>query len=365
MTREQGGSRRVAAHVLIVDDAPGVKDVLGIKLERDGYVVALADSAAEATEAIEAHEFDLILLDVRLPDGNGLELLKQMRQRRSLLDTPIIMISGLDQTEDVVAALREGANDYISKPFDLAVVVARIRTQVTLKRLKEVHDHFLRIASHDLKKPLLVMLDVARQLREEYPPGTPVSDDLHVALDFLIDSGKFMQEIIGDLLDLGALRDQQMRVIKRPTDFGAVVRLAVARNTPYAKSKGGELRMDFARDLPNIQADDARVMQVLENLIGNAIKYSQPGSTTTVRSTRDGDWIVCDVCDTGPGIPEKEKDLLFKEYSRLSNTPTGGETSTGLGLSICRELVLLHGGDIGARNNPDRGATFWFRLPIS
>ena len=364
-TRERGERQRAPAHVLIVDDAPGVKDVLGIRLERDGYVVAFADTAAEATEALEHHEFDLILLDVRLPDGNGLELLKQMRQRRSLLDTPIIMISGLDQTEDVVAALRDGANDYITKPFDLAVVVARIRTQIALKRLKEAHDHFLRVTSHDLKKPLLVMLDVARQLRAEYPPGTTVSDDLHVALAFLIDSGEFMQVIISDLLDLGALRDQKLRLTKRPTDFGAVVRLAVARNVPYAKSKGGELRMDFARDLPNIQADDGRVMQVLENLIGNAIKYSPLGGTTAVRTTRDGDWIVCEVSDAGPGIPEKEKELLFKEYSRLSNTPTGGEKSTGLGLSICHELVLLHGGEIGARNNPDRGATFWFRLPIS
>jgi signal transduction histidine kinase len=363
--RERGESRRTPAHVLIVDDAPGVKDVLGIKLERDGYVVAFADTAAEATEALELHEFDLILLDVRLPDGNGLDLLKQMRQRRSLLDTPIIMISGLDQSEDVVAALRDGANDYITKPFDLAVVAARIRTQVALKRLKEAHEHFLRITSHDLKKPLLIMLDVARQLRADYPPGATVSEDVHTTLGFLIDSAEFMQVIISDLLDLGALRDQKLRLTKRPTDFGAVVRLAVARNLPYANSKGGELRMDFARDLPNIQADDGRVMQVLENLIGNAIKFSPPGGTTVVRSTRDGDWIKCEISDMGPGIPEKEKEMLFKEYARLSNTPTGGEKSTGLGLSICRELVLLHGGEIGARNNPERGATFWFRLPIS
>jgi signal transduction histidine kinase len=287
-----------------------------------------------------------------------------MRLRRSLLDMPIIMISGLDQTDDVVAALRDGANDYITKPFDLAVAAARIRTQLALKRLKEINDHFLRIASHDLKKPLLVMLDVARQLRKEYPVGAPVSGDVHSSLGFLIESGEFMQTIISDLLDLGALRDQKLRLTRRPTDFGAVVRLAVARNVPYAKSKNGEVRMDFARDLPNIQVDDTRIMQVLENLIGNAIKFSPPGSVATIRTTREGDWIVCELSDTGPGIPKKEMELLFKEYARISNAPTGGEKSTGLGLSICRELVLLHGGDIGARNNPDRGATFWFRLPV-
>src|SRR5581483_707139 len=365
VVRESAENKPTAARVLIVDEASGVTDVLAMKLKREGYDAVITQTAAGAAEHVEAGEFDVILLDIRLPDGSGLDVLKRLRQRRSQLDTPIIMISGLDQTNDVVAALRYGANDYITKPFDLSVVVARIRTQLTLKRLKEANDNFLRIVSHDLKKPLLVVLDVARQLREEYPPGTAMKEDGHGSLDFLIESGEFMQNIITDLLDLGALRDQHMRITKRPTDFGAIVRQAIAHNTPYAKSKGCELKMEFARDLPNIEADDTRIMQVLENLVGNAIKFGPPASVTTVRSRRDGNWIVCEVSDTGPGIPEKEMQLLFKEYARLSNAPTGGEKSTGLGLSISRELVLLHGGEIGARNNPERGATFWFRLPIN
>jgi two-component system sensor histidine kinase/response regulator len=365
VVRKSSDNKSASARVLLVDDASGVTDVLSIKLEREGYEVVVAETAERASKLLDTEEFDLILLDVLLPDGSGFELLKQLRQRRSPLDMPVIMISGLDQTSDVVTALQNGANDYITKPFDLAIVAARIRTHLAIKRMKEVNDQFLRIASHDLKKPLLVMLDVAKQLRSGYPPGTTMNEDVHAMLAFLIESGEFMQHIITDLLELGALRNQQMRVTKRPADLGAIVRQAVARNTPYAKSKNVELRMEFARDLPHIQADDARLMQVLENLIGNAIKFCPPASVATVRTTRDGDWIVCEVSDTGPGIPEKEMKLLFKEYARLSNAPTGNETSTGLGLSISRELVLLHGGEIGARNNPERGACFWFRLPIN
>lgn len=355
---------QAAGKILIVDDAPGITDVLAMKLGREGYRAVIAASAADAKRWLDAENFDLILLDVHLPDGSGLDLLRQLRERRSVLETPIIMISGLDQSSDVVAALKSGANDYITKPFDLAVVIARIRTQLTVKRLKETNDHFLRIASHDLKKPLLVILDIARQLRRELPPGAPMTAEAQQALEFLVESGEFMEDIIIDFLDIDALREQKIRIAKRSTDLGAVVRQAVARNTPYAKSKNGELRMEFARDLPHIQADDARILQVLENLIGNAIKFSPPGSVTTVRTERDGEWVRCEISDTGPGIPEPEMNLLFKEYARLSNVPTGNETSTGLGLSICRELVHLHGGEIGARNNPDRGATFWLRLPI-
>ncbi len=356
--------RQAPARVLIVDDAPGVSEVLGMKLEREGYVAVVAASAERASKLLEVDEFDVILLDIRLPDGSGFELLTRLRQRRSLLDTPIIVISGLDQTSDVVAALQDGANDYVTKPFDLAVVFARIRTQLALKRLKEANDRFLHVAGHDLKKPLVSMLDTARQLRMDFPVETPMTENGQAALTALIESGQFMQHIIADLLELRALRDRRMRVQKLQADLGAIVRQAVARNTPYAKSKDIELQMEFERDMPNIQADDTRIMQVLENLISNAIKFSPPGGTVMVRTSHDGEWISCEVSDTGPGIPKKEMGSLFKEYVRLSSPATGGEQAAGLGLAISFELVLLHDGEIGARNNPDRGATFWFRLPV-
>lgn len=361
----EGEDNRLApARVLIVDDAPGVSDVLGMKLEREGYVAVVAKSAERASKLLEADEFDVILLDIRLPDGSGFELLTRLRQRRSLLDTPIIVVSGLDQTSDVVAALQDGANDYITKPFDLGVVFARIRTQLALKRLKEANDRFLHIAGHDLNKPLMAMLDVARQIRADFPPGATMTEEAHKTLGGIIESADYMRHVITDLLELRALRDRRMRVEKLETDLGAIVRQAVARSTPYAKSKDSELRMEFERDLPNIRADDARIMQVLENLIGNAIKFSPSGSVTTVRTSRDGDWILCEVSDTGPGIPKKDMGSLFKEYVRLTNTPTAGEKSAGLGLAISFEIILLHEGEIGVRNNPDRGATFWFKLPI-
>ncbi len=362
MEREK--EKEIPARVLIVDDAPGISDVLGMKLEREGYVAVVAQSADRASKLLDADEFDIILLDVRLPDGSGFELLTRLRQRRSLLDTPIIMISGLGETSDVVAALQDGANDYITKPFDLAVVFARIRTQLSLKRLKEANDRFLHVAGNDLNKPLMAMLDVVRQLRTDFPPGTALTEDAHRSLGGILESVDYMRHVITDLLELRALRDRRMRVERLETDLGAIVRQAVARSTPYAKSKDSELRMEFERDLPNLRADDMRIMQVLENLIGNAIKFSPPGGVTTVRTSRDADWILCEVSDTGPGIPKKEMGSLFKEYVRLSTEPTGGEKSAGLGLAISFEIVLLHDGEIGVRNNPERGATFWFKLPI-
>lgn len=363
MDTDRGSERRES--LLIVDDNAGTREVLAIKLGRDGYSVAVAGNAHEARQHIASGAIGLVLLDVRLPDASGIDLLAELRQSHSALDLPVIVISGLDQTTDVVSALQSGANDYVTKPFDLSIVLARVRAQLALKHLKQAHDGFLRIASHDLKKPLVVMLDIARQVRADYPAGTPVDDGMASAVSMLIDSGEFMQQIIADLVELRAVRDGRLQLAKLPTDLGAIVRQAIARNTPYAQSKGIALHMHFEHHLPHIRADDSRIMQVLENLIGNAIKFSSRGAVVTVATGRDGTKLLCEVSDTGPGIPEPEMHRLFTEYARISNQPTGGEKSTGLGLAISRQLIRLHDGEIGAYNNPGDGCTFWFRLPIA
>lgn len=350
-------------HLLIVDDSSGVRDVLAIKLQREGYVVSTAESGHDAVKMLDGRSFDLMLLDIRLPDINGLTLLRQLREKQNLLDMPIIMISGLGQPQDVVSALRDGANDYVTKPFDLGIVLARVRTQLALKELKQAKDRFLQIASHDLKKPIMLVLDIARQLRLESKPGAPRTDDEHSSLSFIIETAEYMQGIVQDLLNWSALREGRLRLTTLPTDLGAVVRQAVTRNSVYASSKRIGLKMEFAANIPTILADDSRIMHVLENLIGNAIKFSPGDTIITVRTFRAGDVLTCEVSDQGPGIPDAERDKLFVAYSHLSNRPTGGETSSGLGLAICREMIHLHGGEIGARNNPNGGATFWFTLP--
>jgi two-component system, sensor histidine kinase and response regulator len=350
--------------VLVVDDASAVRDVLEIKLRREGYDVLAAGTAHQAETLIEAGGVDLVLLDLGLPDENGMDLLRRLRRTRSPLDFPIVVISGMDRSREIVTALQEGANDYVTKPFDLAIVQARIRSQLAIKQMKQVNDHFLRAASHDLKKPLLLMLDVARQIRADYPPGKAMDEDGVSAMALLVQSGEFMQNIIGDLLELRAIRDGRLYLTKKLTDFGALVRQAVVRNSRYAENKGIKIGMRFEIGLSPIHIDDFRITQVLENLIGNAIKFGPRGTSVDIWSRREGDWLYCDVADTGPGIPQLEMGRLFEEYARISNAPTGGESSTGLGLSICKELVTLHDGEIGARNNPGGGATFWFRLPL-
>lgn len=351
--------------VLIVDDDEALRTALAIGLRRDGYEVRWACDGSEADTILGSESFDLVLLDLHLPgDIGGLELLRRIRRDHSPLHLPVIIISGSADTHHIINALRDGANDYVVKPFDTATVRARVRTQITLKELKDVNDHFLRTASHDLKKPIMLMLDVAQQLRETRPLGAALSADDQSALDLLIDTGKYMQQIIAELLDMGSIRAGRIRLRRQPTDFGALVRQAVAHNSGYGHGKGIEVVLRFTPGMPHLMADELRILQVLDNLIGNAIKFSHAGTCTTVSTWAEDGTIVCEVSDQGPGLSADDAHKLFQPYTPLSNRPTGHEHSTGLGLAICKELITLHGGTIGVRNNDDRGATFWIRIPV-
>jgi signal transduction histidine kinase len=363
---EQSGNRPFGRthRLLIVDDEEVIRDLFGIQLRREGYTVSTAGSAQQALDVLAAERIDLVLLDMNLPDMSGLVLLQKLRETYSILDLPVIIISGAGHRDDIVAGLQSGANDYLTKPIDLGIVRARIQTQLSLHQLKEINDKFSRIAGHDLKKPVILMLDMARQLQQSNARKDLSAEDLDATLSLLIEAGQYMQQLIESLLELRSVHNGRMRLTRLPTDLGAIVRQAVTRNMGYAKSKGIALRMEFTTELPPILADDLRLMQVLDNLIGNAIKFSPAATQITVRTRRENGHILCEVADQGPGIADEDRSKLFVEHARLRNKPTGNETSTGLGLSICREMVTLHGGDTGARNNPGGGTTFWFRLPL-
>lgn len=347
--------------ILIVDDSEGLCETLSIRLTRDGYAVAHAYDGAAALAAIRAQRFDLVLLDIRMPGLSGFEVLASIRQNRAMLDLPVIMLSGLDDNAEVVRALQSGANDYVAKPLDFGIISARVKTQLTLRHLKELNDKLLGIASHDLKKPLFVMRDIARTLQAELPPDLPASN--REALAMLLDSIDYMQKVVEESLDLRAIESGHIKLARVPTNINEIARQTLGRNADYARKKNISLRADLAQDLPTIKADDFRLLQVLDNLLGNAIKFSPAGTAACVRTRAEQGAIVLEVSDNGPGFSADDGTRLFIEYAQTHNRPTGEEKSTGLGLAICQELIHLHGGEIGARNNDSGGSTFWFRLP--
>lgn len=350
--------------ILVVDDNVMNRDLMSLQLSRKGFKVTLADSGFSALDILAEENFDIILLDIMMPGMSGIEVLETIRRQHSMLSLPIIMVTADDQQTSVIEALQKGANDYLVKPLNMAITAARIKTQLTTRNLALLKDEFLRFASHDLKKPLLVMQDIIETLQGETQIGQPVSEDLPTLLGLIHKTVTNMQTVVANFLDTESLQHGHTRLRLESVPLNPLIEEALRNNLEYARQKQVALTQQLATELPLVEADRFQISQVLDNLIGNAMKFSPAHSATCVYSHHDNQYVYVEICDGGPGIAPEDMEKLFVRHAQLSNTPTGNESSSGIGLSLSKQMIDLHHGRIGARNNEGQGSTFWFRLPI-
>ncbi len=370
----------LTGHILVVDDREEGAKIIALLLREEGYQVDIALRGEAALEKIYANPPDVVILDVMMPDINGMEVLRRLRADKQFAELPVIIVTALGDTTDIVKGIELGATDYLTKPPRFEVLLARVRTQIQLKQLQDqrredletlqrlniLKDRFMQIAVHDLKNPLnniVVGLDLL--------PRYPTFDDEEEEAEFnqviaMMNTSTFtMRNLINDFLDLSAIQAGQLELQLSNTDMNKLVEEMVEQFTAYAHEKMLTVETTLDPDIPYIAVDKNRLGQVLSNLIGNAIKFSPPQSNIYVstRWIRDGGWLRVEVADTGPGISKEAIETLFKQYTTTGNKPTGGERSSGLGLSIARDLVELHGGNIGVDSTFGDGSVFWFEIP--
>jgi two-component system, sensor histidine kinase and response regulator len=372
--------------VLVVDDNPENIAILSFLL-RGKYRTKVATSGADALEIASSNEEkpDLILLDIRMPEMDGYEVCRRLKEDESLRDIPVVFLSALNETVDKVKAFSVGAIDYVTKPFHAEEVLARVETHLKIRRLqvelekqnhtlqdyneqlRQLHalkDEFLRIASHDLKNPLTCVAGFADIIDSLTPPGTVMTTETHSWAGKIKAQCLVMQKIIEDFLDFQAMEDGQIKLTREMVDLNELARGVIERNAGYAVKKTITPHLELEQALPLVNADKSRLNQVFENYVSNAIKFSPPGQHVTVCTRKTKTGVLVEVRDSGPGFSDEDMKRLFVKYAKLSNQPTGGEKSSGLGLAICKRVVDMHGGQAGARNNPEGGATFWFELPL-
>lgn len=358
------------AHLLIVEDDSNTLQLMLDALEYE-YGVQGVWNGVEALKALERESFDLVLLDIMMADIDGLEILRRIRETKTAIELPVILISALSQDTVIVEGLQSGANDYITKPFDIEVMRARIQCQLVLKKqvsdqgqtisdLKssaDMKDHFLHIASHDLKNPLNNLLLAHYQLR------TVLGDqpEAKQALDTIEQTVNSMADLVDDFLDSAALENGRLELSLEAVEASHVISETLLAYEANANQKNISLRMGQTNGA--MLADYNRLTQILSNLVSNAIKYTPPDRSVMIWSAVEGERVRIHVADQGPGIPADELDSLFKPFSKLSPRPTAGESSTGLGLWIAKELLRLQNGTIGVECPADGGSIFWCELP--
>jgi len=351
--------------ILIVEDEEFNRDIMARRLQSCNYNLRFAVNGQEALDMVAEQKPDVVLLDIMLPEIMGLQVLHTLRQQYSMVDMPIIMVTAIDEDQRIIRALELGANDYVSKPINFPILVARLQTQLSLKQLSALNTEFISTASHDLRKPLAVIQDVAATSHLQLASGQTFNmDDVLRNLDRIAKSAHFMSSITECILNTQAGGFGQIRLTKIPIQIEPLISEVINRHHAYASEKRINLISKVEASTPTIEADRSRIAQVLDNLVSNAIKFCSANDTVTIYTKTDNDNLSVIVSDTGPGLTDEDFEHLFEENTGLSNQPTNNESSNGNGLSISKQLIKLHDGEIDAMNNSDRGSSFWFKLPI-
>lgn len=366
-------------NALVVDDSDVARHVITRCLRAEGLNVIEAENGAVALKIAEEREndLDLIVTDVVMPEMNGDELCRRLRQINGLKYVPIIFISGLPEKDTILELFRAGGTDHIIKPFAKEELLAHIRAHMQvrqlnrtlesqvaeLSRLNKLKTDLLAITSHDLRSPLNGILATADLLDNE-----PDLDDTHREyVGMITESGEKLLALIGDLLDLAKIEAQTETHIDKPLSIVSVMQSLLPPFDQQASKKNIELEFHnkFENTSPNILGDESELNRIFNNLISNALKFTpQEGKVSiSVEPGQDSE-ISISVADTGIGISQDNIPRLFDRFSGASRPGTEGEASTGLGLSIVKDLVRRHVGRIEVESEIGKGTTFFIFFPL-
>ena len=369
--------------LLVVDDNRRNRDMLSRRLEKQGYGVAMTENGREAMEAVRAQAFDLILLDIMMPEMDGYEVLQQLKADETLRHVPVIMISALHEMDSVVRCIEMGAEDYLCKPFEPTLLKARISTcldkkrardrethlfeqlQQNYKRLQELEklrDDLTHMIVHDLRTPLTSVI-AGMQTMEMV--GDLNKDQQDVA-GIAISGGETLLGMINDLLDVEKLESGSMQLDYAVLDGARLVATAAGQVASLVEAKKLTLIRQIAPDLPPFSGDENKLRRILVNLLGNAIKFTPASGVLTVevRLGEDEQSLVFSVRDTGEGIPQESFGRIFEKFGQVESRKGGRMMSTGLGLTFCKLAAEAHGGHISVESVLGQGSTFSFTIPL-
>lgn len=364
------------SRILVVDDDEIIRKLLRRVLERSGFVVDEAGSGEAALQQVEAHNPDLILLDVVMDGIDGFITCRKIKNTEGMDEVPIIFVTGRSDTGSIVEGLDAGGSDYITKPINRHEALARIRNHLKMRVLMKLQREFIDglkkanlaknritgIASHDLRNPIASIRGLSEFLAEA-GPLTP--DQLEIAKTIQTTSDA-MLHLVDELLDLSVIESGEERSEREPCSIYEIVASSLNIYQFTANKKSIKLILDDEGEIPDlILLDKMQFRRLIDNVLSNAVKYSPTETSVLVTMRREDHLLKIIVEDEGPGIPEDEMHKLFTDFGKTSVQPTGNETSTGLGLSICKKIVESHKGRIYAANRSgSTGAAFTVELDV-
>jgi signal transduction histidine kinase len=357
------------SNILIVDDIPDNLRVLGGILKEEGYKIRPVLNGELALQVAEKEKPDLILLDIMMPGMDGYEVCRQLKANPGLKDIPVIFISALNDTTDLIKAFESGGVDYITKPFQAAEVSVRVATHLKicrqnadLRELNATKDKFFSIIAHDLRGPIGNMLSISEMISEK---GQVDEDTLYMFLKLQKELSKETIQLLENLLIWA--RSNTNRIDFEPVllDLNILIRESIESANVQAMNKNIAIS-DSSVSSCQVFADENMIRLILRNLLSNAIKFtSHEGKINVSAYSGINHEVVISVSDTGIGIPSDMLKNLFRIEVSSKRYGTDGEASNGLGLMLCKEFVEKHKGKIWVESEEDKGSVFSFSIPDS
>ena len=398
-TKDKTGVFVPLSRLLVVDDEESLRITTAAILEQEGYTVDTASSGDEAIMLMDKADYDLVLTDLHMEGGDGLSVLNQIRRHAPL--TISVVLTGFASVESAIAALQEGAYDYLIKPCDIDSMKHTIRRGVEHRRLMlaeqkaraDLHqlnldlerrieertaelrrlnveladanrakDVFLATLSHELRTPLTPVVGWIKLLRS----GTLDEKSVAQALDAIERNAWLQSRLIDDLLDTSRIATGKLHFEPKPTDLNIIVRAAIDTVRATAAARNLDLSLNLSPLSLVVMGEPVRLQQIAWNLVSNAIKFTDPGGKVTVTTGANGTHAFLEVADTGVGIDSEFLPHVFDRFRQADGSTSRRHGGLGLGLAIADALAKMHGGRLNARSEGvGRGSSFTLTLELA
>ena len=368
--------------ILLVEDNPGDARLLREQLREAAslpFELVHAERLSDGRDRARDGGADIVLLDLSLPDAQGLDTVRSMMEAAP--EVPIIVLTGLDDDRTALQAVQAGAQDFLVKGrvegegLARAIRYARERKRLDLERVRLLaserearataeaavrgRDEVLRVVAHDLGNSMSAVM-VTTTLLLRTLPHDEAGDQARKRVENIRALVHQMQRLRQDLLDAAMLEAGQLTLERGPCGAASLIEQSIERYAPIAEERSITLVSEVAEGVPAVFADEPRLLQVLANLLTNALKFTPRDGTIALCAEADGEMVLFRVRDTGPGIAPENLDRLF---DRFWTTKEGNPFGAGLGLAIARGIVDAHGGRIWAESELGEGSVFAFTVP--